>query len=362
MVAGCLLQILIMPGLRAAAADPDLISTPEVTIPARYIPILTSTDAASNSADHFQVTVSPLTVTRAPGATGDFADSANENVDAGWHLPLFSMFTIGYDTGVNAFRQDQTIWDDEEATSQVTTAFFTKPGIEIQAGPAVKWTGYVQGQRSFTGDVPGYADSTKYGTEAAWTPVKDVTTMSVDASTQETRNFNGSILDSNLYTASVDQKLPYIPVTLHTAGSITDDTSPSPLLTDSNSTVVDASLLWKIVAGASASVGYQRQDTTIPVSVTLQNTDTCFTQLSVQASQDWTVTMRAAHDDKAATQAGQFLSNGSDDVLSIGLTWKLGDRFTAGAGVNYRVLQSQTPAPAANTPPTTVSLSAGGNF
>jgi hypothetical protein len=355
-VAGCLLTLL---SLDAAAADPDAISGP-----VRDIPILTATDAASNAADHFQVNVNPLTVQRAPSPDGALADSYNENVDAGWHMPFFSMFTIGYDTGVNAFRQDQTIWDDEEATSQITTALYEKPSLEIQAGPALKWTGYVQGQRSFTGGQPGYADATKYGTEAAWTPVKDVTSLKVDASTQQTYNFNGSILDENIYTGALDQKLPYVPVTLHTAGSITDDTAPAPLLAagDKNNTVVDASLLWKIVASTSATVGVQRQDTAIPVSVTLQNADSYFTQLSVQASQSWTVTMGAARDLKSATAAGQFLSAGSSDVLSVGLNWKIGDRFNAGAGVDYRVLQSQTPAPLLNAPPATVSLSAGGSF
>ncbi len=358
MVAGCFL----LSGFSAVADD--TLSSPATAGPVHEIPILTATDAASNSTDHFQVTVNPLVTTRAPNAAGALTDSANEYVDAGWHLPIFSMFTIGYDTGVNAFRQDQTIWDDEEATSQVTTAFISKPSVEIQAGPALKWSNYVQGQRSFTDGVPGYADSTKYGTEAAWTPVKDVTTVKVDASTQQTYNFNGSILDENLYTASVDQKLPYIPVTLHTGGSITDDSAPSALLAadDKNNTVVDASLLWKIVASTSATVGVQRQDTAIPVSVTLQNDNVYFTQLSVQASQAWTVTMRAAHELKNATAAGQFLSAGSDDVLSLGLTLKLGDRFNAGAGVDYRVLQSQTPAPTVNTPPATVSVSAGGSF
>jgi long-subunit fatty acid transport protein len=72
--------------------------------------------------------------------------------------------------------------------------------------------------------------------------------------------------------------------------------------------------------------------------------------------------MRAAHEQRAATEAGQFLSNGSDVLLSFGLTWTLGDRFNAGAGLNYRVLQSQTPASAQSTPPATFSVSAGGKF
>ena len=360
MVAGCLLMTM---RLGVVAADPDVISAPAEPMPAREIPILTGTGQAGNSADHFQVTINPLVVQRAPNAEGELADSANEYVDFGWHMPLSNLFTIGYDTGVNAFRQDQAIWDDEEATSEVTTALINKASLAVQAGPALKWTGYAQGQRSITDGQPGYSDATKYGTEAAWTPVKDVTTVKVGASTQETDyNFNHSILDENLYTASLDQKLPYIPVTLHTAGSATDDTAPLLAANDKDNTIVDASLLWKIVASTSLSGGVQRQDTAVPASFTLQDSNVCFAQVAVQASQAWLVTVRAAHDQNHATAASQYLSAAYDDVLSFGLTWKLGDRFNAGAGLDYRVLQSQTPAPLQSPPPAALSLSAGGSF
>ena len=183
MVAGC---VLVTMRFGAVAADPDDISAPSTTTPTRDIPILTSTDQSGNTADHFQVTINPLVTQRAPNAQGQLADSANEYVDFGYHLPLSNLFTIGYDAGVNAFRQDQTIWDDEEVTSEVTTALINKLGLDLQLTPAFKWSGYVQGQRSMTDGQPGYSDATKYGTEAAWTPVKDVTTVKVAASTQET--------------------------------------------------------------------------------------------------------------------------------------------------------------------------------
>ena len=60
MVAGC---SLLMFSLGAAAADSDTISgpvAPGLAAPIRDIPILTATDAASNSTDHFQVTVAFL--------------------------------------------------------------------------------------------------------------------------------------------------------------------------------------------------------------------------------------------------------------------------------------------------------------
>jgi len=344
------------------ATDPDTIYGAGIPKVADEIPILTSTDAAGNSTAHFQATVSPLVTVVAPGTTGALGDSANENVDFGYHLPLFSMFGIGYDTAVNAFRQDQAIWDDEEATSQITTAVVNKGSVDVQAGPKLKWTSYVQGQRSLTDGQPGYSDATKYGTEAAWSPVKDVTTVKVQASTQETYNFDHSILDENLYTTSLDQKLPYIPFTLHTAGSVTDDTAPLLAASDKDNTIVDASLLWKIVPSTSLSGGVQRQDATIPASMTLQNTNVYFTQVTLQTSQAVTLTMRAAHEQRDSTEAGQFLPGSSDVLLSFGLTWTLGDRFNAGAGLNYRVLQSQAPASSQSTPPATFSVSAGGKF
>jgi len=358
LLAGCCCALAV--SLPASAQD--AIYAPGVPRQVEEVPILTSTDAPRAPAGVLEPTSSTtFTAQRAPDATGQLADSANQNVDVGWHLPVFSMFTIGYDTGVNAFRQDQTIWDDEEATSAITSALINKGSVEIDAF-GLKWTGYVQGQRSITDGQPGYSDATKYGTEAAWTPVKDVTTVKLQASTQETLNFDHSILDENLYTASVDQKLPYIPFTLHTAGSVTDDTAPLLAANDKDNTILDASLLWKIVPSTSLSGGVQRQDTSIPASLTLQNTNIYFTQVSLQPAKAWTVTMRAAHEQKTAAQASQFLSNGSDVLLSFGLTWSLGDRFNAGAGLNYRVLQSQTPAPIVNTPPATVSISAGGSF
>ena len=360
MLAGCLLLTMRMAASAADDVDPeDVISAPS---PLRPIPILSGTGQAENSSGHFQATVNPLVVVRVPNAQGALADSANEYVDFGWHLPIFSLFTIGYDTGVNAFRQDQTIWDDDEATSQVTSALINKVSIEADAGPALKWTNYVQGQRGMTDGQTGYTDATKYGTQAAWTPVKDVTTVKVDASTQETYNFNQSILDEDLTTASLDQKLPYIPVTLHTGASLIEDTSPLLSAGDKNNTVIDASLLWKIVATTAYSIGVQRQDTTLPAAGQLSNSDIYFTQIALQPAQAWSVTARAARELREASESGQFLSNGSDVLLSLGMTWKLNDHFNAGAGLNYRLLQSSTPAPASNAPPATISLSAGGNF
>jgi hypothetical protein len=360
LVAGSLLFASI---LAARAQDADTLYAPGIPSRSQEVPILTSTDSPP-AADAFlhPTTTNTYTTQRAPDATGQLADSANENLDVGWHLPVFSLFSVGYDTAVNAFRQDQAIWDDEEATSQITSALINKGSLEVNAGDKLKWTGYAQLQRAITDGQPGYSDATKYGTEAAWTPVKDVTTVKLDASTQETVNFDHSILEEKLYTASLDQKLPWMPFTLHTAGSVTDDQSPLLAASDKDNTIMDASLLWKIVPSTSLSGGYQRQDANTPATFTLQNTNTYFTQVSLQPAKAWTVTMRAAHEQTTATQAAQFLSNSSDVLLSFGLTWTLGDRFNAGAGLNYRVLQSQTPAPAINTPPATFSISAGGKF
>jgi len=362
LAAGCVL--LAIP-LSVVGSDLDGISSPDDIAPAATpIPILTATDAAASSTDHFQVSIDPLIATRAPGPTGQLADSADEHVGLAWHLPLFSLFSVGYDSGINAFRQDQAIFDDNGATSEVTTSLINKASLILESGTTFKWTGYVQGSRSFTGGLPGYTDATTYGTEAAWSPFKDITTVKVDASTQtsQTFNLNRSILDEDIYSASLDQKLPCVPVTLHTAGAITDDSVPLLSGSDKNTDEVDASLLWKIVDNASASAGVQLIDCNTPSTVTLQNTNAIFSQISLQPSDTWTVTMRAAHEQTDATAAGQFLSTESDVLLSLGLTWKLSDHFTAGAGLDYRVLQSETPAPIQSVPPATISLSAGGNF
>jgi hypothetical protein len=106
----------------------------------------------------------------------------------------------------------------------------------------------------------------------------------------------------------------------------------------------------------------QRQQVDVPASLQLADTDTYFTQVSLQAAQAVTFIMRAAHDQTNSTAAGQFLSTSSDVLLTFGLNWNAGGRFNAGAGVNYRVLQSQAPASSFSTPPATFSLSAGGNF
>jgi hypothetical protein len=349
-------------GADADAIPADEPPAPDSGPPVREIPIITGSAAQSAAASYFQATISPPVFVRAPDATGALADSANEYVDFGWHIPIFSMFSIGYDTGVNAFRQDQTIWDDEEATSEVTTALINKGSMTVQSGSNVSLTGYAQEQQSMANGQPGFSDATKYGTDVAWTPVKDVTTVKVDASTQETYSFNHSILDEDLYTTSVNQKLPWMPLTLHTAGSITDDTAPILPADDKNNTIVDASLLWKIMPAASCTVGTQRQDTTIPASVQLANTDTYFTQVSLQTTKTLTVTAGAARDQTYATEAGQFLSNSSDVMLNLGLTWNLGDRFNLGAGLSYRALQSATPTPAIDAPPASFSISAGGKF
>jgi hypothetical protein len=345
----------------ALAADPDDLSAPAISAPEQNIPIYTGT-GQTDPASHFHVNVDPLITARVANPSGVLADSDDEHVDAGYTLPISGPVSVGYDTGINAFRQDQAIWDDAEATSAVTTSLINKGSIQIQTGPQLKWTDYIQAQRSLTDGQPGYSDATKYGTDAAWTPVKDVTTVSVDASTQTTYNFNHSILDEDLSTAALDQKLPWVPLTLHTAGSITDDSSPTIALDDKDTTVINASLLWKMVPSTSLTTGVQRQDLTIPASVQLASTDTYFTQVSVQAAQAVTFIMRTAHDQTDTTSAGQFLSGNSDVLLTFGVNWNLGDRFNAGAGVNYRVLQSQAPATAISTPPATFSLSAGGKF
>jgi len=351
--------MLLSLGLRAPGQD--AIYAPGAANASQQIPILTSTDPVTVT-DHFSVTVSPLATQRVPDAEGALADSANENVDFGWRLPLYGLLTLGYDTDVNSFRQDQAIWDDEEATSEITSALVNKISLQAQPVQPLKVTPYVQEQESMTDGETGYSDATKYGADTAWTPVKDVTTLTVGASKQENYNFDHSILDENLYTASVDQKAPYVPVTLHTAGSITDDTSPTLAADDKENTILNASLLWKVAPSTALSGGVQSQEAALTGTNTLQDTNTYFTQVALQASSTWTVTVRAAHDIKSSTEGGQLLSNGADDMVTFGLQWKLGDRFNAGAGLNYRVDQSQTPAPVQNTPPASVSLSAGGSF
>lgn len=358
MVAG---SISLTLSLAAFAADSVDLSAPAISAPEQNIPIYTGTGQEDQDS-HFHLEVDPLVTTRAANPYGVLADSDDEHVDAGYTLPIFSTVSVGYDTGINAFRQDQAIWDDDEATSEVTTSLINKGSIMIQTGPQLKWSDYVQGQTSATDGQAGYSDATKYGTDVAWTPIKDVTTISADASTQKTYNFDHSILDEDLYTGALDQKLPWVPLTLHTAGSITDDESPTIALDDKNTNVVDASLLWKMVPSTSLTTGVQRQDIDTPSTVKLANTDTYFTQVNVQAAQAVTFIMRAAHDDTNTTSAGQFLSNTSDVILTFGVNWNLGDRFNAGAGVNYRVLDSQAPATAISTPPATFSLSAGGKF
>jgi hypothetical protein len=346
-----------------AAADPD--ATPgadDSSPPEGRVVILTGSDATDDSPRYFEDTVSPLVVAYAPDAAGQFGDSANENLDFGWHVPLSNLLTIGYDTDVNAFRQDQTIWDYDGADSEVTTNFVSKPSVVLQAGPALKLTDYVQAARTYSDGVPGYVDSTEYGTQAAWTPIKDVTTVTAGAGAGETYNFNHSILDQDFYSGSLSQKLPYVPFTLQTTGSYSQESAPLLAADDSRGVVAGASLLWQIVTTATCAIGVQRDDAFAPATNTLQDTDTYFTQLSVQATQSCSVTMGVAHDQNLATESGQFLSAGSDNVLSLGLNWKLGDRFNAGAGVSYRVLQSQTPAPVVNAPPATISLSAGASF
>jgi len=357
-VAGCFLLSMC---LAAFAEDPDTISAPFISGPIRQVPLLSAT-GTDDSTSHFHLIIDPLVTTRAPDMYGQLADSDDEHVDAGYLLPLFNPVSVGYDMGINAFRQDQTIWDDDEATSQVTTSLINKGSIQVQTGPQLKWTDYVQGQRSITDGQPGYSDATKYGTDLAWTPAKDVTTVTVDASTQKTYNFDHSILDEDLYTGAIDQKLPALPLTLHTAGSITNDASPTLATDDKNTTVVNASLLWKVDPSTSCTAGVQRQDATTPASSILADTDVYFSQVSVQTARAVTLTMRAAHEQTDTTTAGQFLSTDSDVLLTFGLNWNLGDRFNAGAGVNYRVLQSQAPATAISTPPASFSLSAGGNF
>jgi hypothetical protein len=358
--------LILTMGFAARGADADVVSTDAIPAPddipvMRAIPIYAPQDQ-DQSTGHFQATVAPPVLVRAEDASGALADSANEYVDFGWRMPIFSMFSIGYDTGVNAFRQDATIWDDEEATSTVTTALINKVSATVQSGSNVSLTPYVQGQRSLTDGQPGFSDATKYGADLAWTPFKDVTTIKADASTQATYNFNHSLMDEDLCTISADQKLPGVPLTLHTAGSITDDSAPLLTADDKSNTIVDASLLWKIVDSTSASIGTQRQDTTIPASLQLADTDTYFTQVSLQTSKTVIVTVRAAHEQTDSTAAGQFLSNSSDVLLTFGLTWNLGDTFNLGAGLNYRTLQSATPAPAVNASPASVSISAGGKF
>jgi len=352
--------LLLTMGYAALAVDSDTGSPSGTVSTAKDIPLLTPFYPDGTS--HFQATINPLVVQRAPDLTGALADSADEDVDFGWHLPFLSLFTIGYDTGINAFRQDQTIWDDEEATSIVTTALINKGSVAVQSGSSINVTPYVQEQRSFTSGLPGYTDATKYGADAAWTPVKDVTTVKVDASAQQTYNFNHSFLDEDLYTTSLDQKLPWLPLTLHTAGSLTQDTDPLLAANDKNDAIIDASLLWKIIPSTSASTGLQRQKADTPASVQLANTDVYFTQLSLQTSHTVIVTVRAAHEQTDTTQAGQFLSTNSDVLLTLGVTWDLGDSFNLGAGLNYRTFDSATPSPAINTPPATVSVSAGGKF
>jgi hypothetical protein len=364
LVAACVLGA---SGCALLAADDGVIGTVTIDpgaddVPVmKAIPVLTSQDASSANAN-ITATVGAPTFVRAEDAAGALADSTNEFIDIGWHMALSKAFSIGYDEGVNAFRQDQTIWDDDEATSNVTSALINKGSLTMKSGSNISVTGYAQEQETMSDDTTGYGTGTKYGGDVSWAPYKDVTTVKVDASTAQTYNFDHSLMDEDLYTGSLDQKLPWMPLTLHTAGSITQDDYPVLEANDKANTIEDVSLLWKAVESTSLSGGVQRQQSAVPASVQLANTDVYFTQVSLQTTQTVAVTVRAAREQTDTTQNGAFLSSGSDLLLTFGLNWYLGDRFNLGAGVNYRTLENSTSAQPVNGPPASVSISAGGHF
>ncbi len=95
LVAGSILLALRL----SAAVDPD--STPQQA----DIPFLTGT-APPDDSGYFQANLNPLVVQRTLNAYGGLADSADEDVDFGWRIPFTNNLSFGYDTGLNAFRQD----------------------------------------------------------------------------------------------------------------------------------------------------------------------------------------------------------------------------------------------------------------
>ena len=70
----------------------------------------------------------------------------------------------------------------------------------------------------------------------------------MQAAQQETVQFDRSILDENVYTASLDQRLPYLPLTLHTADSLTDDAVRLLPAQDKDTGLMNASVDWKLLA------------------------------------------------------------------------------------------------------------------
>ncbi|GEM_PF-6760961 len=327
----------------------------------REIPIIApAPQPGGNGAGHFEFTIEPLSYQRI-FTYGMESETAEQRFGLAYRLPVFEHVTLGYSTGGDFTRQNNGIFNDLTETAPVTMWWTDKVSLAVELPWHLTVTDYAQLSRGASDSQAGFSDAVKYGGELAWMPQKDVTKISAQASRQETRAFDNTILLEDIYGLTLEQKLPFVPVTLQTATALSNDQTE--LLPDRDKTGAkfDAALLWKIRPQASWSCGLQSQDSTFSLSGIEEASNAYFTEVKLQPVEPMSMNLRVSREVKDRSRDGEILNNDNAVVLSLGTNWKFTNTIGAGFGVSYRVPDKPASA-VAPVNQTTISVSANGQF
>lgn len=326
-------------------APAPLFAGEEFSAPRHEVPIIAPGPASDTP---YTLTLAPLTFQRA--ATGvDQADATSQSFGVGFAHTPFDLVTLSYYSGADVFRQDAEIFDDLGETSHVMMSWLNKPSLALKLPGALTVTGFAQTQSGLADDQIGASEAVKYGAALAWSPFQDVMKWQAAASTQETHASDQTVATQKVYSVSVQQKLPVVPVTLSVATSLTEDRVELLPDRDKETTKIDAALLWKIRPEATWSGGVQTQDALFALSQTAEASSAWFTQMALQPTRPLSLTLRVAREDHTRSAEGRLLSSDPAVALGLGLNLKLNEQFGAGFGVQYRVPAAQsavTPVPA----------------
>lgn len=332
----------------------SLFAQDEFSAPVREVPIVTLTPSRDTP---YTLTLAPLTQQRTTVGTNQ-ADATAQSFGVGFEHTPFDLVTLSYYSGADIFRQDTEIFDDFGETSHVLMSWVNKPSLALKLPGAWTLIGSAQTQSGLADDQLGASQAVKYGAALAWSPFQDVMKWQAATSTQETHASDATVSLQNVYTVSVQQKLPAVPVTLSVATSWTENRVELLPERDQDTTKIDAALLWKIRPEATWSGGVQSQDAFSDLAQTAETSRAWFTQIALQPTPPLSFTLRVAREDHLRSAEGRLLSSDPALALGFGLNFKLSEQFGAGFGVQYRVPETQ----ASTTPLPSFSLTGSAKF
>jgi hypothetical protein len=286
--------------------------------------------------DSFQLSLNSTPVQQASFTNGTYQSMLGQNYDLAYQLKLSDSVTATYDISAGVTQGSTNMLLTSQDWSYNTLGITNKINLAWQPVKVVTLDLFAQGGRTVNDGQSGFGTNQQVGTDASVTVWKDGK-MGVNGSVGETTPFSQSLLTQDTGGVTFGQKLPWLPLTLNSASTVTAQDGLIASATDGRAWKNSGSLAWAIQPEATWAFGLDDQQTKYRLDDIAERTTSYYTQLSVQPDPAWTTTFRVSYDThgKGATDAVVWDQPAVN--LSVGVNMKITDTFGAGVVLHYRL-------------------------